>query len=132
MTVATAPPSKWLVILLWTLRVFLGVIFLAVGISKLTGTGQTVDYFAAIGWGQWFRYATGILDIAGALLLFVPRWTFYGSLLLACSVGSAALISLTVLEGNAVWGRSEMVWVPLLFTLLTAGLAWLTREQRSK
>jgi hypothetical protein len=30
---------------------------------------------------------TGLLDIAGAVLLFVPRWTCYGAIVLACSVG---------------------------------------------
>jgi putative oxidoreductase len=72
MNMAADVPGKWRRIAIWTLRVVLGLIFLAIGTTKLTGTGHTVEYFAAIGWGQWFRYLTGVLDITGAVLLFVP------------------------------------------------------------
>lgn len=85
---AADAPDKRRTIAIWALRVVLGLIFLAVGATKLTGTGNTVEYFAAIGWGQWFRYLTGVLDIAGAALLFVPRWTCYGAIVLTCSVGN--------------------------------------------
>jgi putative oxidoreductase len=130
MNMAADAPSKWRPIAIWALRVVLGLLFLAVGTTKLTGTRNTVEYFAAIGWGQSFRYLTGLLDIAGAALLFVPRWTCYGAILLACSVGSATLIALTLLRGNPMWGGSEMVLVPLVITLLAAVLAWLTRPHR--
>lgn len=116
---------------IWILRLLLGLIFIFVAISKLTGTGNTVQYFAAIGWGQWFRYLTGFLDIAGTILLFVPRWTCYGAIVLACSVGTATFISLTILRGNAAWGGPIMVVVPLIMTLLAAGLAWLTWPNRA-
>jgi putative oxidoreductase len=104
---AADEPSKWRTIAIWALRVVLGLTFLAVGTTKLTGTGQTVEYFAAIGWGQWFRHVTGLLDIAGAALLFVPQWTSYGAIVLACSVGSATLISLTLLQGNPTWAARK-------------------------
>jgi len=123
-------PSKWRTIAIWALRVALGLAFLAIGTTKLTGTGQTIEYFAAIGWGQWFRYLTGLLDIVGAALLFVPRWTFCGAIVLACTVGLATLISLTLLRGDPTCGGSEMVSVPLVLTLLAAVLAWLTRPHR--
>ena len=116
-------PGKWRTISIWVLRVVLGLVFLAVGTTKLMGTGNTVEYFAAIGWGQWFRYVTGAIDVAGVALLFVPRWTCYGAALLACSVGTAAAISLTVLRGDPMWGGPLTVFVPLVLTLLAAWLA---------
>jgi uncharacterized membrane protein YphA (DoxX/SURF4 family) len=128
MTVAV--PNKAHTIVVWVLRVVLGLLFLYVGTTKLAGTGNTIDYFAAIGWGQWFRYFTGVLDIAGVVLLFVPRRTFYGAIVLACSVGLGTLISATVLRGNPTWGAPIMVIVPLIMTLLAIGLAWLTRPRR--
>jgi putative oxidoreductase len=126
----TEASGKGRTIAVWALRVVLGLVFLAVGTTKLTGTGNTIEYFTAIGWGQWFRYLTGVLDIAGSVLLFVPRWTCYGAIVLACSVGTGTLISLTVLRGNPTWGGPEMVAVPLVLTLLAAALAWLTRPRR--
>jgi uncharacterized membrane protein YphA (DoxX/SURF4 family) len=119
--------SKSRTIATWTLRIFLGVSFLMVGVTKLTGTGHTVEYFEAIGWGQWLRYLTGLIDVGGAAALFIPRWFGYGAIAIACSVGLATFISLTVLRDNPAWGGSITVVVPLAFTLLAAALAWLSR-----
>jgi len=116
---------------IWTLRIVLGIAFAYVSTTKLTGTGDTVPYFAAIGWGQWFRYLTGLIDLVGVILLFVPGSTFYGALALACSVGLGAALSLTVLHGDPKWGAPVMVVVPVILALLAAMLAWLTRPNRS-
>jgi putative oxidoreductase len=124
----TSPKSR--AIVSWVLRVILGLAFLLIGVTKLTGTPHAVEYFEAIGWGQWFRYLTGFLDVAGAALLFVPRYMFYGTIVLVSSVGTATVLSLTVLRGNPVWGSSAMVLQPLVITLLTIALAWLTWPPR--
>ena len=107
-------------IAIWVLRVFLGLAFLTIGFAKLTGTLHTVQTFEAFGWGQWFRYLTGLLDLVGALLVLVPRWTCYGALLLTCTVGLATVLSLT---------RPDL-WPALSLTLLAATLTWLTRPRR--
>jgi putative oxidoreductase len=127
---AAAAPGKGRTIAIWSLRVVLGLLFLIVGTTKLTGTGNTVEYFTAIGWGQWFRYLTGLLDIVGAVLLFVPRWTCTGAIVLACSSGSAAIISFTVLHGNPTWGALVMVLAPFVLSSLSVVLALLTRPHR--
>ena len=111
----------------WTLRGFIGLIFAVVGTTKLTGTGNTIDYFTAIGWGQWFRYVTGSLDLLGVALLFARRLAPYGALIIALSAGLATLISLTVLQGNPIWSGPVMVFVPLIITMLAITLAWLAR-----
>jgi putative oxidoreductase len=126
----TSPKSRTIVA--WVLRVILGLAFLLIGITKLTGTSHTIDYFEAIGWGQWFRYLTGCLDVAGAALLFVPRFTFYGALVLIASVGTATVLSVTVLRGNPFWGGPAMVLQPLILTLLTVTLAWRTCAERAE
>jgi uncharacterized membrane protein YphA (DoxX/SURF4 family) len=120
---ATEAARRGSTIAIWILRVLLGLAFLAIGGAKLAGTWYTVQFFAAIGWGQWFRYLTGLLDVAGAVLLFLPRWTCYGALLLACTVGLATVICLTLLHQNPA--------VPLALMLLAATLAWLTRPRRA-
>jgi uncharacterized membrane protein YphA (DoxX/SURF4 family) len=131
LNVAVGAPNRWGGIAIWALRVILGLLFVMVGIAKLTGTANTVEYFAAIGWGQWFRYFTGSIDVVGAVLLFAPRFTWCGAIMLACSVGSAGAISLTIFRGNADWGGAATVFVPLVLTLLALLLAWLTRPLRS-
>jgi putative oxidoreductase len=118
--------SKSWAIAAWVLRVVVGLMFLLIAATKLIGTADTVEYFEAIGWGQWFRYLTGSLDLVGAVLLFVPRYTFYGAVLLISSVGTATVLSMTVLRGDPQWGSLAMVLQPLMLTSLTVALAWLT------
>src|SRR5258707_214201 len=91
--------SKWRTFPIWALRVILGLAFAWIAYTKLTGTHNTIQYFAAIGWGQWFRYVTGTVDLVGVVLLFVPRRTCYGAIAIACSIGLGLVISLTVLKG---------------------------------
>jgi putative oxidoreductase len=63
--------------------------------------------------------------VLGVVLLFVPRFTFYGAIVIISSVGTATVLSLTVLRGNPHWGGLAMV-LPLVLTLVTVTLAWLT------
>jgi putative oxidoreductase len=107
----------------WVLRVLLGVIFLGIGIEKLTGTMGTIPFFDAIGWGQWFRYASGVLDMAGALLIFVPRWTALGALIITFTVGLGTFLCFTKALYNPTF--------PLVMTLLAGTLvclAWRRSE----
>jgi putative oxidoreductase len=101
----------------WFLRVLLGLTFVGIGIEKLTGTMGTIPFFEAIGWGQWFRYASGALDAAGALLIFVPRWTSNGALIITCTVGLGTFLCFTKALYNPIF--------PLVMTLLAATLVWL-------
>lgn len=104
-------------IITWILRVLLGITFLAIGIEKLTGTMGTIPFFDAIGWGQWFRYASGVLDTAGAVLIFLPRWTSYGACIITCTVGLGTVLCFTKALFNPIF--------PLAMTLLAATLVWL-------
>jgi putative oxidoreductase len=104
------------------LRSVLGLAFLAIAAVKLTGSLQTVQMFANIGWGQWFRYFTGGLDLLGAVLVFFPRSAFYGALLLMCTVGFAVVLT--------VAGRiHDSLVPPLVLTVLAATVAWLLRPR---
>ncbi|RUL67102.1 DoxX family protein [Dyella dinghuensis] len=104
-------------IITWTLRILLGVAFLGIGIEKITGTMGTIPFFDAIGWGQWFRYVSGVFDMAGALLILWPRWTSVGALIITCTVGLGTYLCYTKDLFNPAF--------PLIMTLLAATLAWL-------
>jgi hypothetical protein len=85
--------------------------------EKLTGTMGTIPSFSANGWGQWFRYASAALDTAGALLIFVPRWTSLGALVITCTVGLGTVLCFT----KALYNPS----FPMVMTLPAATLVWL-------
>ena len=53
-------------IALWVTQIALAAMFLFAGGSKLVGAPAMVDLFAAIGWGQWFRYVTGAVEISAS------------------------------------------------------------------
>jgi putative oxidoreductase len=121
-TTVGSTTSKGRTIAVWILRIVIGLMFIAVAVAKLAGVAQTVQLFEAIGWGQWFRFLTGLVDLVGAILIFVPRWTCYGAILVTCSVGLATTLYIVLLHNNPA--------VPLALTLLSITLAWVTRPRR--
>ena len=73
-TAATRPPRRALNIALWVVQILLAALFAFAGINKLLALQpEVVEGFAKIGLGQWFRYLTGGLELAGAIGLLIPR-----------------------------------------------------------
>jgi uncharacterized membrane protein YphA (DoxX/SURF4 family) len=68
-------------IALWALQVLLAAYFVYSGVSLLGD--DFVGKFDKIGFGQWLRYVTGVLELAGALGLLVPR---------LCGLAAAGLV----------------------------------------
>jgi putative oxidoreductase len=109
--------SKVFAVVTWIFRAVIGLMFLAVGVEKLTGTMGTIPFFDAIGWGQWLRYTSGTVDTIGALLVFIPRFTSIGAFMITCSVGLGTFLCYTKGVFNPVF--------PLAMTILAATLVWL-------
>ncbi|SOY64344.1 conserved membrane hypothetical protein [Cupriavidus taiwanensis] len=57
-------------------------IFCAAGSAMLLGLPWMVDLFERIGAGQWFRFVTGSLELAGCVLLLRASTRHLGALLL--------------------------------------------------
>ncbi len=109
---------------LWVLRVLLGAAFLAAGGSKLAGAPAMVEMFEKVGVGQWFRIVTGAFEVTGAILLLIPRLTFYGATLLLLVMAGGVTAHLTVLGGNPT--------PALILLALSAVTAWLPRATWTK
>ena len=118
--VGSGSTGKLLNVGLWLLQIGAAGMFLMVGFLKLSGNPQLVALFEAIGLGQWFRYLTGTLEVAGAFLLLLPRTSGLGALMLAgvmtgavvthvFIVGGSPLgaIILLVVTGVVAWGRRQ-------------------------
>jgi putative oxidoreductase len=104
--------------LLWCVQAFLALVFVGAAWAKLTGTPEMVALFAAVGFGQWFRYVTGILELTGAVLIVVPKTRRTGAALIATVMLGALTAHLFILHvppstpgvlflmsGLVVWGR---------------------------
>jgi putative oxidoreductase len=112
--------KKGKMITIWLLRVVVGLAFLAAGGSKLAGAPAMVAMFAKIGFGQWFRILTGLLELTAAIGLFIPRYTLYAAATLAVVMASAIGFHLTILGGNPL--------PPTVLLLLTSLIAWLSKR----
>lgn len=110
---------------LWVLKIIVGLAFLTFGTFKLTGEPMMVEEFGLIGLGQAFRYLTGLIEVAGAILLMVPATSRFGSpLLLAVSFG-AFLTLAAILHGDVVH-----TIVLIAITGFLTWLAWCPRDTR--
>ena len=58
---------------LWALQVLTAAAFAVAGYAKLADQPMMVETFEKIGVGQWFRYVTGAIEIASAILLLIPH-----------------------------------------------------------
>jgi putative oxidoreductase len=110
----------------WILAVFLALLFTLVGGLKLIGVPAMVKEFAGIGVGQWFRFFTGILEVAGAVGLLIPRFRFWAASLIATIMFCATLINLWVLH---VPGLARVTAVLIALALV---VGWLRRPQKEK
>ncbi|WP_051342522.1 DoxX family protein [Pseudonocardia spinosispora] len=113
MSAPTTGTTKTWNIVLWVLQVLGAVSFLFAGYQKLSGDPQMVALFTAIGWGQWFRYLTGTLEILGALALLIPRLRALGALgLIGVMIG--AIITSVALGATVVPALGELVIVAII------------------
>ncbi len=103
----------------WAVRILLALAFGAAGSAKLAGVPMMVQVFEAIGFGQWFRYLTGAIEIAGVLMLLLPATAFFGALLLTLTMAGAVATPLVLIGGSAV--------PALVLGLLSAFVTWRLR-----
>ena len=109
--------------LLWTLTVVAAAMFLLAGALKLIGVPMEVELFSAIGIGQWFRYVTGLLEVGGAIGLFIAALAPFAAMLLAAVMVGAILAHLFVVGGRPL--------IPVALLAITIAIAYLRRPQIS-
>ena len=104
----------------WILQILLGVLFVVLGAAKF-GDPSWVRRFAEWGYPAGFYMVAGVLEIAGGLMVLVPRVAPYGSLVIMTVMIGAALTHLT-------HGEIQRLSSPIVFLLIAAGVGWLRRN----
>ena len=112
-------PSRAQRRIVWGVRILLALAFGAAGAAKLAGAPQMVQVFEAIGFGQWFRYVTGVVEVGGAVLLLVPATGFLGGLLMAVTMVFGVATHLVLIGGNPA--------PAMVLALLSAFVTWRLR-----
>jgi len=117
--VLRAAPGKGRLITVWVLSGLVALAFAGAGGGKLAGAAAMVEMFDKVGLGQWFRYFTGSLEVAGAIGLLIPRYAFYAAILLVMVMLGAVVAHLAVIGGSPA---------PALTLCVLSGIvAWLRK-----
>jgi putative oxidoreductase len=112
--------GRWARVALWVLQIALAAMFLFSGGSKLAGAPAMVALFDGIGWGQWFRYVTGTIELSAALALLIPSAAVFGAMLLIPTmIGAVA--------ANLFLGQTPAP--PLVLLVLASIVAWARRHE---
>ena len=115
---ATAGPGRGLNITLWVLQVLLAVFFAgASALPKLIAHPSAEPTFGAIGYGDWFMYLIGALELAGAIGLLIPLLSGFTALAFIALMVGAFVYEVTVI-GAGVW------FTPVILIVLFAFIAW--------
>ncbi|MDA1359477.1 DoxX family protein [Glycomyces luteolus] len=118
----TAGPGRALGITTWVFQILLGAFMIvASGAPKLFGAEAAAEGFDLIGWGDWFMYLVGALEIAGGVGLLIPRVSGLAAIGLSLLMVGAAIFNVAILDFP--------VLTPLILLALFAGVAWVRRHQ---
>ncbi|WP_434055231.1 MAG: DoxX family protein [Roseibium sp.] len=103
------------------LRALLTLVFVTAGGAKLVGVPMMVEGFDAIGFGQWLRYFTGLIEVGGAALLWWPNRQAAGASVLGGTMVGAVMTHWFITGPSAV--------PAIVLGLLCATVLYLHRDQ---
>ena len=122
----SAASRRVLNIVLWTLQILLALFFaFASAYPKLTGHPSAAVTFDAIGYGDWFMYLVGALELAGAIGLLIPVLSGLTALAFVALMIGAFVYEVTVI-GAGFW------YTPLVLVVLFAFIAWGRRDRTAE
>jgi putative oxidoreductase len=104
----------------WVLRVGFALLFVNVGSEKLFAgpASYWLTLFHKLGFGLWFMYFTGTLQVIGGLLLLVPKTALIGLVLLGATMAGAVGCHLFLLDTGI--GGAIIPGTILIFLIVTA------------
>jgi putative oxidoreductase len=110
--------ARWPIRLGWVriAELALGMLFVIAGLVKLSGIALMVELFARLGFGQWLRYATALVEIAGGVLLITGHMEYLAALALAVIMVGATAASVIVFNRSPI--------PPALTLIALVVLAW--------
>lgn len=104
----------------WMIRGSIAIAYIAFGADKFSD--GWVKFFDQVGFGQWFRWFTGVIEILGALLVLIPRTVEAGLALLIITMACAALILTLIIH------RPQDSVISLALTIGLSFYWWRRRE----
>ena len=105
---------------LWIVTLFLALVCLRSGLTKLPGDGFWVRDFQRWGYPGWFRIAVGIAELTSFALLLIPRFAAHGAIIFAAVMLGAIFTHAT---------HNEFSRLPFNFLLLILSLIIILARQ---
>ena len=104
----------------FAIRISVALVFVLTGFDKFLQSPEWDQVFKAIGWGDWFRYFTGIVEMAGGLMFLLPATTTVGAALLTAAMIGAMTFHIAVLRqpANILFPGAYLVGVLLAYRVL--------------
>ena len=101
----------------WVLRIAACAVFVGVGLTKFETESLWVTIFARIGLGNWFRYLTGALQVAGGVLFVIPRFVYAAAILTGATMVGAVFVHFFVLHtglGGAIIPMALLIFITVV------------------
>jgi uncharacterized membrane protein YphA (DoxX/SURF4 family) len=110
----------------WVIRVGVAAVFVIFGAEKFSDDASShwVRLFHEIGWGDRFRYFTGVVEVLGGLLVLIPRTALIGVALLIMTMAGAVIIVACVLGRHA-----DSVFPAVLLVALIGIAFWVWKNR---
>jgi len=107
----------------WVLQVLLAGTYVVASLSKLTADPRAVAGFTDMGLGATGMYIIGVLELAGAVALLIPR---------LCGLAGGAFVALMIgaVIATVLTAGAAMAMFPATVLVLVAVVAW-TRRRRT-
>jgi putative oxidoreductase len=106
-----AAPTKTKTIVLWIVTGLLALLFVMSGAMKFVNP-QMAEHFRLWGYADWFRDSIGLIEVAAAIALLVPRTAVIGAIALAVVMLGA--IYTHVAHGEVPEAAAPLVLLALL------------------
>ncbi|MEU3922757.1 DoxX family protein [Streptomyces sp. NPDC029004] len=109
-----------------TLQIVLA-LFMAIpsAAPKLIGHSSAAESFDKIGFGDWFMYLTGGLELAGAIALVIPILSGLSALAFMGLMIGAFITQVTVFDG-------QYAITPVILFVIFGGIAWVRRNHTAE
>lgn len=112
------PARIALEVALWALQLYLAYFMVTVGaLPALTADSGAKGTFQDIGFGLWFMYLTGVLELLGAIGLLTPWFSGLAALGLMFVMSGACMTHLTLYDGKGV-ETPAMILIPLALVVV--------------
>lgn len=109
--------KKWIRIAGWVVVGVTSLFFVQSGMQKLAGVEQMTDMFQQLGYPDWGRIVVGLIEIAGAVLLALPRFTAYAAAGLGVLMIGAVVSE--IMAGHGFGALLPAQWL-IVFVLVAA------------